>query len=161
MTATPDKPAATTIYVDADACPVKDEVVRVAERHEFPVKFVSNSFMRLPNSWLIERVVVQDGPDAADNWIAERIGPNDIAVTADIPLAGRCLKAGAQVIGMTGKPFTEASIGMALAMRSLMQDLREAGEVKGYNASFTRADRSQFLQAMDTAVQTIKRRRSP
>ena len=148
----------TFIYVDADACPVKDEVVRVAERHELAVKFVSNSFMRLPNSWLIERVVVQEGPDAADNWIAERIGADDIAVTADIPLAGRCLKAGAQVIGMTGKPFTAASIGMALAMRSLMQDLREAGEVKGFNAAFTKADRSQFLQAMESAVQVIKRR---
>ena len=156
MTA-PAKPT-TTIYVDADACPVKDEVVRVAERHELPVKFVSNSFMRLPNSWLIERVVVQEGSDAADNWIAERIGPEDIAVTADIPLAGRCLKAGAQVIGMTGKPFTQASIGMALAMRSLMQDLREAGAVRGNNPAFTKADRSQFLQAMESAVQTIKRR---
>ena len=152
-------PIATIIYVDADACPVKDEVVRVAERHELPVKFVSNSFMRLPNSWLIERVVVQDGPDAADDWIAQRIGRDDIAVTADIPLAGRCLKAGAQVIGMTGKPFTEASIGMALAMRSLMQDLREAGEVRGNNPAFTKADRSQFLQAMEMAVQAIKRRR--
>ena len=152
-------PATTTIYVDADACPVKDEAVRVAERHQFPVKMVSNSFMRLPASWLVERVVVTEGPDAADNWIAERIGPDDIAVTADIPLAGRCLKAGAQVIGMTGKPFTVASIGMALAMRSLMQDLREAGEVRGNNPAFTKADRSQFLQAMETAVQTIKRRR--
>ena len=148
----------TTIYVDADACPVKDEVVRVAERHELPVKFVANSFMRLPESWLVERVVVQDGPDAADDWIAERIGSGDIAVTADIPLAGRCLKSGAQVIGMTGKPFTQAGIGMALAMRSLMQDLREAGAVRGNNPAFTKADRSQFLQAMESAVQTIKRR---
>ena len=153
----PDK-SGTTIYVDADACPVKEEAVRVAERHGFPVKFVSNSFMRLPQSWLVERVVVQAGPDAADDWIAERVGPDDIAVTADIPLAGRCLKAGAQVIGMTGKPFTEGSIGMALAMRSLMQDLREAGEVRGDNPMFTRQNRSNFLQAMEAAVQTIKRR---
>lgn len=152
-------PAKTWIYVDADACPVKTEVMRVAERHEIPVRMVSNSFMRLPDSWLIERVVVAEGPDAADNWIAERIGPNDIAITADIPLAGRCLKAGAQAIGNTGKPFTEAGIGMALAMRSLMQDLREAGAVRGNNPEFTRQDRSTFLQALEQAVQTIRRRK--
>ena len=152
-------PAKTWIYVDADACPVKAEVMRVAERHEIPVRMVSNSFMRLPDSWLIERVVVADGPDAADNWIAERIGPDDIAITADIPLAGRCLKAGAQAIGNTGKPFTEAGIGMALAMRSLMQDLREAGAVRGNNPEFTRQDRSTFLQALEQAVQTIRRRK--
>jgi uncharacterized protein len=136
------------IYVDADACPVKDEAVKVAERCQAIIHFVSNSFMRLPESFLVRRVIVNEGPDAADNWIAERIGPGDIAVTADIPLASRCLK---------GKPFNDASIGMALAMRELSAHLRETGESKGYNASFTRADRSNFLQAMDMAVQTIRR----
>jgi uncharacterized protein YaiI (UPF0178 family) len=148
----------TVIYVDADACPVKDESVRVAERHGLTIHFVSNSFMRLPEGPLIKRVVVPEGPDAADNWIADRIGASDIAVTADIPLAARCLKAGAQVIGPTGKPFTDAGIGMALAMRDLSRHLRETGESKGYNASFTRSDRSQFLQALEHAVQTIRRR---
>ncbi len=146
------------IYVDADACPVKDEAVKVAERCQAIIHFVSNSHMRLPESLLVRRVIVNEGPDAADNWIAERIGPGDIAVTADIPLASRCLKAGAQVVGPTGKPFTQAGIGMALAMRDLSAHLRETGESKGYNASFTRADRLNFLQAMDTAVQTIRRR---
>jgi hypothetical protein len=102
-------------------------------------------------------VVVSDGPDAADDWIASRIGQRDIAVTADIPLAGRCLKAGARVIGPTGKPFTESSIGMALAMRDLSRHLRETGESKGYNSSFTRQDRSRFLQALEEAVQAIRR----
>lgn len=146
------------IFVDADACPVKDEVMRVAERHGLLVAFVANSWMRLPEGPLVERIVVSDGPDAADDWIASRIGPYDIAVTADIPLAARCLKAGAQAIGPTGKPFTDASIGMALAMRDLMRDLREAGSVSGGHAAFTRGDRSKFLQALETAVQTIKRR---
>ena len=145
------------IYVDADACPVKNEAVKVADRCQAVIHFVSNSFMRLPESLLVRRVVVSEGPDAADDWIAERIGPGDIAVTADIPLAARCLKTGAQVVGPTGKPFTEAGIGMALAMRDLSAHLRETGESKGYNASFTRADRSNFLQAMDKAVQTILR----
>lgn len=148
------------IYIDADACPVKDEAVRVAERHGLTIHFVSNSFMRLPEGPLIRRVVVAEGPDAADDWIATRIGADDIAVTADIPLAARCLKAGAQVIGPTGKPFTDAGIGMALAMRDLSRHLRETGESKGYNASFTKADRSQFLQALEQAVQTIRRRQS-
>jgi len=145
------------IYVDADACPVKDEVVRVAERHGLTVHFVSNAFMRLPEGPLIERVVVAEGPDAADDWIVARIGASDIAVTADIPLAARCLKRGARVIGPTGKPFTEAGIGMALAMRELSAHLRETGESKGYNASFRRADRSRFLQALDEAVQRALR----
>ncbi len=142
-----------TIYVDADACPVKDEAVRVAERHGLDIHFVSNAFMRLPEGPLIRRVVVAEGPDAADDWIAERIGAHDIAVTADIPLASRCLKQGAQAIGPTGKPFTQASIGMALAMRDLSAHLRETGESKGFNASFTRQDRSRFLQALEDAVQ--------
>jgi len=147
----------TAIYVDADACPVKDEVVRVAERHKLQVHFVSNAWMRLPESQLVSRVVVAEGPDAADDWIATRIGRGDVAVTADIPLASRCLKAGARVVGPTGKPFTSANIGTALAMRELQQHLRETGESKGYNASFTRADRSRFLQALEEAVQAIRR----
>jgi uncharacterized protein len=150
---------ATTIYVDADACPVKDEAVRVAERHGLAIHFVSNAWMRLPEGPLVHRVVVSDGPDAADDWIASRIGPRDIAVTADIPLAARCLKTGARVIGPAGKPFSQSSIGMALAMRDLSRHLRETGESKGYNASFTRQDRSRFLQALEEAVQAIKRGR--
>lgn len=146
------------IYVDSDACPVKDEVVRVGERHGLIMHFVSNAWMRLPQSELVRRVVVSDGPDAADNWIAEKITPADIAVTADIPLASRCLKSGAQVIGPTGKPFTDAGIGMALAMRELSAHLRETGESKGYNASFTKRDRSRFLEALEEAVQRARRR---
>jgi uncharacterized protein YaiI (UPF0178 family) len=149
----------TIIYVDADACPVKEEAVRVADRHGLAIRFVSNSFMRLPEGSDVQRVVVQDGPDAADDWIAERITPADIAITADIPLASRCLKAGAKVIGPTGRPFTDASIGMALAMRDLQQHLRETGESKGYNASFAKADRSRFLQVLEQAVQDIRRGR--
>ena len=149
------------IYVDADACPVKEEAVRVAERHGIDVHMVSNSWMRLPDSMQVKRVIVSDGFDAADDWIAERCGPDDIVVTADIPLAARCLEAGAAVIGPTGKPFTKSSIGMALAMRELMSDLRAMGEVSGGNAGFTRQDRSRFLQAMESAAQTIKRRQQP
>lgn len=149
----------TNFYVDADACPVKDEAARVAERHGLAIHFVSNAWMRLPEGPLVNRVVVSDGPDAADDWIAEHAGKSDIVVTADIPLAARCLKAGARVIGNTGKPFTDAGIGMALAMRDLSRHLRETGESKGYNASFTRADRSHFLQALEEAVQAIKRGR--
>jgi hypothetical protein len=129
----------------------------VAERHGLEIHFVSNTWMRLPEGALVSRVVVPDGPDAADNWIAERAGKGDIVVTADIPLAARCLKAGARVIGTTGKPFSDAGIGMALAMRDLSRHLRETGESKGYNAGFTRQDRSRFLQALEEAVQAIRR----
>ena len=145
------------LYIDADACPVKDEVLRVAERHQLVYHMVSNSFMRLTASPFLRRKVVAEGPDAADDWIVEQIAAGDIAVTADIPLAARCLKKGARVVGMTGKPFTEGSIGMALAMRGLMQDLREAGAVKGNNPEFTKADRSRFLQALEDAIQAAKR----
>lgn len=134
--------------------------MRVAERHGVVLHFVSNSWMRLPESPLVRRVVVSDGPDAADNWIAERITDCDVAVTADIPLASRCLKQGAEVIGPTGKPFTASSIGMALAMRDLSAHLRETGESKGYNASFTRADRSRFLESLELAVQRVLRKRA-
>jgi uncharacterized protein YaiI (UPF0178 family) len=146
------------IYVDADACPVKAEIVRVAERHGLTVHMVSNSWMRLDASPLIKRVVVNDGPDVADDWIAERICASDIAVTADILLAARCLKAGAQCIGPTGKPFSDANIGMALAMREMQRQLRVTGESRGFNAAFTPRDRSQFLQALEHAIQVGKRR---
>lgn len=149
----------TTIYVDADACPVKEEAAKVAARHGLAIHFVSNAFMRLPEGENVHRVVVPDGPGVADDWIAERITSSDIAVTADIPLASRCLKAGAKVIGATGKPFTDANIGTALAMRDLQQHLRETGESKGYNASFTKQDRSRFLQVLEQAVQDIIRGR--
>jgi uncharacterized protein len=152
-------PLPTTLYIDADACPVKEEAVRVAERHGLVIHFVSNAYMRLPEGPLVQRVIVPEGPDAADDWIAERAAKGDIVVTADIPLAARCLKAGARVIGLTGKPFTEAGIGMALALRDLSRHLRETGESKGHNASFTRQDRSRFLQALEEAVQAIKRGR--
>ena len=147
----------TTLYIDADACPVKEEAVRVAERHGLAIHFVSNAWMRLPAGPLVKRVMVPDGPDKADDWIAERAGKGDIVVTADIPLAARCLKAGARAIGPTGKPFTDGNIGMALSMREFSRHLRETGESKGYNASFTRADRSRFLQALEEAVQAIRR----
>ena len=146
-----------TLYIDADACPVKEEAVRVAERHGLVIHFVSNSFMRLPNSHLVQRVVVGDRPDEADDWIAERAGPGDIVVTADIPLASRCVKAGARVLSNTGKPFTDANIGMTLAMRDLMKDLRDAGTVQTYNAGFTAKDRSRFLQELETIVQKLGR----
>ena len=145
------------IYVDADACPVKSEVIRVAERHGLLVHMVSNSWMRLPEGPLVKRVVVPEGFDAADDWIAERAGAGDVVVTADIPLADRCLKAGAQVLGPTGKPFTPDNIGTALAMRDLMGHLRDTGEVSGNNPSFKARDRSQFLQALETEIQSIKR----
>ena len=144
-------------YIDADACPVKDEVMRVANRHQVTVHFVSNSWMRLPESPLVKRVVVTEGPDVADDWIAERVKPGDIAVTGDIPLAARCLKAGAKVVGPSGKPFDEGSIGMALAMRDLQSHLRETGESRGFNPAFTPKDRSRFLEALEHAVQAVKR----
>ncbi|WP_316976286.1 YaiI/YqxD family protein [Shumkonia mesophila] len=143
------------IFVDADACPVKDEVLRVAARHGLTVHVVSNSWMRLPETPLIRRVVVAAGPDAADDWIAERIGAGDIAITADIPLASRCLKKGAQAIGPTGKPFTDDSIGTALAMRDLMAHLRDTGEITGGPSAFAKADRSRFLSALEDAVRRL------
>jgi uncharacterized protein len=145
------------IFVDADACPVKDEAVRVALRHGLVIHFVSNSWMRLPESPLVRRVVVPDGPDVADNWIAERVGRGCVVVTADIPLAARCIRVGARVTNNTGKPFTEANIGMVLATRNLMQGLREANVAQTYNAGFTKADRSQFLQTLEQMVQDVKR----
>ena len=145
------------IYVDADACPVKAEVMRVAERHRLKVHMVSNAWMRLAESPLVARVVVSEGADAADDWIAEHIGQGDIAVTADIPLADRCLKAGAQAIGPNGKPFSQDNIGSAMAMRDLMAHLRDTGDVSGHNPSFTKQDRSRFLGALENAVQAALR----
>jgi uncharacterized protein YaiI (UPF0178 family) len=149
----------TVIYIDADACPVKPEIYRVAERYGLGVKVVSNSFINVPRDPRIERVVVSDSFDAADNWIAERAGAGDIVVTADIPLADRCLKAGADVIGSTGVPFTTSSIGMAMANRELLSNLRAMGEVTGGPKPMTQRDRSRFLSALDETIQKIRRRR--
>jgi uncharacterized protein YaiI (UPF0178 family) len=146
------------ILVDADACPVKDEIYRVAWRHEVAVKVVSNSRLRVPEHPLIERVVVSDGFDAADDWIAEAADGHSIVITADILLADRALKAGAVVLGPNGKPFTLASIGPAIATRAIMADLRAGmGEGMGGPPPFSKVDRSQFLQALDGAVVRLKR----
>lgn len=152
--------ALTRIYVDADACPVKDEVYKVAERHHLPVTLVAGGFIRVPQHPLIERVAAGSGMDAADDWIAERIKPGDIVVTADIPLASRCVKAGATAIAPNGKPFTEESIGMTLAVRNLMTDLRSTGEITGGPRAFSPRDRSTFLSALDSAIRRIARRRA-
>jgi uncharacterized protein YaiI (UPF0178 family) len=154
------KQSVTAIYVDGDACPVKEEVLRVAGRHEIVTHLVSNRWLRGQDSPLINRIVVGDGFDAADNWIAEHAARNDIVVTADIQLADRCIKAGADVIGPNGKPFTEANIGMALAMRELNAQLRDLGEIRGMNAAFSKQDRSNFLQGLERLIQEIRRRRS-
>jgi uncharacterized protein len=145
------------ILVDADACPVKAEVYRVAERHRTRVFVVSNSFLAVPQDPLVERVVVGSGFDAADDWIAARARRGAVVVTADIPLASRCVKAGATVIGPTGRPFTEASVGMALATRDLMEDLRASGAVTGGPKPFSAKDRSAFLSALDLAVVRLRR----
>ena len=150
----------TRIYVDADACPVKDEIYRVAVRHRIPVSVVAGNFIRVPQDPLIERVAAGNAMDAADDWIAERAGEGDIVVTADIPLASRCVKAGAEVIAPNGKPFTEQSIGMTLAVRTLMTDLRSSGEVTGGPRSFAPRDRSAFLAALDQTIRRIQRRRA-
>lgn len=146
------------ILVDADACPVKDEVVRVAARHGVNVVFVANFGLRPSRDPMIRNVVVPQGADAADDWIVENTQAGDIVITADIPLAGRALKQGAAVLGPTGRPFTESSIGMALAMRDLHKHLRETGEDRGFNAGFSTRDRSSFLQALDEAVNKARRR---
>ncbi|MBD8909431.1 YaiI/YqxD family protein [Methylorubrum zatmanii] len=145
------------IYVDADACPVKDEVYRVAARYGLHVTIVSNSFLNVPREPWIERVVVGDRLDEADDWIAERAGRGDIVVTADVPLASRCVKAGAVALAPNGKAFTDASVGLALATRNLMQDLREAGAITGGPKPFSPKDRSAFLGALDRAVMRWKR----
>jgi uncharacterized protein YaiI (UPF0178 family) len=152
-------PAPIRIFVDADACPVKDEVYKVAARYGLKTFVVSNSFMMVPRSPMIEQVVVDAGPDIADDWIAERIAPGDIAVTNDIPLAERVLQAGGVAIAPNGRPFTQDSIGSAIAQRALMEQLRSTGEITGGPKPFDRNDRSRFLQALDEAVQREKRRK--
>lgn len=147
----------TRIYIDADACPVKDEIYRVAARHGLPVSVVAGQFIRVPHDPAIERIAAGSGMDAADDWIAQRAGTGDIVVTSDIPLASRCVKAGAEVIAPNGKPFTEAAIGMALAVRNLMTDLRSSGEITGGPKSFAPRDRSAFLSALDQIIRRIQR----
>jgi uncharacterized protein len=148
------------ILVDADACPVKDEIYRVAERRKVPVSVVSNSPFRVPVGPMVERVVVDGGFDAADDWIAERADPRAVVVTTDILLADRCLKAGASVLAPNGRPFTAGSIGGAIATRAIMADLRSGlGEGVGGPAPFAKADRSRFLQALDEVLVRLERQR--
>ncbi len=144
------------IYVDADACPVKAEVLKVAERHGLPVTFVANSGLRPSLDPMVRNIIVPAGFDAADNWIVEAVKPADIAITADVPLAVRCVAAGALVTGPTGRVFDETNIGMASAMRDLGQHLRETGESKGYNAAFSPRDRSKFLETLDRLCRKAK-----
>jgi uncharacterized protein YaiI (UPF0178 family) len=145
------------IFVDADACPVKQEVYRVANRYRLDVTLVANSWMRVPNERWIALEVVEGEFDAADDWIVEHVQPHDIVVTADIPLASRCLKEGAVVIGPTGRPFTEDNIGQAVATRDLLSDLRGAGEITGGPPPLKKRDRSLFLQQLDQVIQSIRR----
>ena len=150
--------SALQILVDADACPVKDEVYKVAWRRGVPVKVVSNSPMRVPDHQLIERMVVSDGFDAADDWIAERADARTVVITGDILLADRCLKKGATVIGHNGKPFTAASIGGAIATRAIMADLRAGADgMLGGPKPFAKADRSRFLQVLDETLVRLAR----
>lgn len=148
----------TEIYVDADACPVKSEVERVAERHGVHVYLVANAGMRPNRHPLITQITVPEGPDVADDWIAERVTAADIAITSDIPLASRCLERGARVLSPAGKPFTSENIGMALGMRDLKQHLRESTQSQTYNAGFTDKDRSRFLNVLENELQALKRR---
>ena len=147
------------IFIDADACPVKDEVYRVAARYGLHVFVVSNSWINTPREKWIEQVVVDAGPDIADDWIAERAAPGDVVVTNDIPLADRVLKAGAAALKPNGQPFTPDSIGSALAQRSIMEHIRSTGEITGGPRPFDRNDRSRFLQALDEAIQKARRQR--
>ncbi len=147
----------TTLFIDADACPVKDEVYRVAERYAVPVNVVSNGWIRTPQDPTVTLVVVDRSPDAADDWIAGKSGCGDVVITADIPLAARALKAGAQVLHPAGQAFTHDSIGGALASRSIGEHLRSAGEITGGPKPFTPADRSRFLQALDAVVRRARR----
>lgn len=154
-------PGPIRILVDADACPVKEDIYKVAFRRNVPVRIVSNSRLRVPEHPLIERIVVSDGFDAADDWIADTADARAVVITADILLADRCLKAGAVVLGPTGKPFTTASIGGAIATRAIMADLRAGGDgiggAIGGPAPFAKADRSRFLQALDEALAKLER----
>ena len=145
------------ILVDADACPVKDEIYKVAYRHGVPAVIVSNSHFRVPDHPLVTKQVVSDSFDAADDWIAEQASRDTVVVTADILLADRCIKAGATVISPSGKPFTANSIGSAVATRAIMADLRAGGDIVGGPAPFSKADRSRFLSALDEALVRLKR----
>ena len=145
------------IFVDGDACPVKQEILRVAERHGLVVHLISNQWHRQADRPSVNQVVVAEGPDVADDWIAEHIAAGDIAVTQDIPLAARCLEKGASALGPTGRAFTKDNIGRALAMRELNAELRDRGEIKGTNPAFTKRSRSEFLSALDAAIQKIRR----
>ena len=145
------------IYVDADGCPVKNEVYRVAERYGLQVYLVANAWMRVPSRDYIELVLVDAGLDVADDWIAEHVAEGDIVVTADIPLADRCIKRGARVLSPRGRVFSEESIGSALATRDLLSYLREVGTITGGPAPFEKRDRSQFLQRLDEIIQAIQR----
>ena len=147
------------ILVDGDACPVKDEAYRVAWRHEIRVTIVTNSWLRVPDHPLVDRVTVDAGFDAADDWIANEAGPATIVVTADILLADRCLKAGANVLAPNGKPFTSSSIGAAVATRAIMADLRAGIDNVGGPPPFSKSDRSRFLSALDETVVRLKRAR--
>ncbi len=146
------------IFIDADACPVKQEVFRVAERFKLEVTLVSNIHMRIPENPKIKLVIVDSGPDEADNWIVEKAEARDIVITADIPLADRSLKKGACVLSPSGRLFTEDNIGQILATRNLMADLRDLGEITGGPAPFTKKDRSNFLQQLDTLIHSILRK---
>ncbi|MCK5377862.1 MAG: YaiI/YqxD family protein [Acidobacteria bacterium] len=145
------------IFVDADACPVKQEVYRVAGRYGLDVTLVANSWMRTPDEGWIVLEVVGDGFDAADDWIVEHVQSGDIVITADIPLASRCLKEGARVLGSTGKPFTQDNIGQAVATRNLLEELRGAGEMTGGPPPLKKSDRSRFLQQLDEVIQSVRR----
>ena len=146
------------IFIDADACPVKDETYKVAARYGLKTWVVSNSFIQIPRSTLIERQIVDAGPDVADDWIADQTQPGDICVTNDIPLADRVLKAGGVAIAPNGRLFTADSIGSALAQRSIMEHIRSTGEITGGPRPFAAADRSRFLQALDQAVNQERRK---
>jgi len=149
-----------TLYLDADACPVKDEAYKVALRYGVKTFVVANAFIRTPEHPLIERVVVDAGPDVADDWIADRITPGDICITNDIPLAEKVLNAGGSAIGANGRAFSRDSIGSAIAQRALMDQIRSTGAITGGPPPFDRNARSQFLQALDEAIQREKRRRA-
>ena len=149
-----------SIYIDADACPVKDEVYKVALRHATKVFVVANSSMRVPRDALVELVVVRGGFDSADDWIVERIETDDVAVTTDIPLADRCLQKGARVLGPKGHVFTEETIGEALATRALLEMLRQSDVIGGGPAPFAKEDRSRFLSKLDDILHAIQRKRS-
>ena len=146
-----------TIYIDADACPVKEEVLRVADRHKLDVFLVSNSWMLMPVGPQVQKIVVSEGADAADDWIVEHIEEGDLVITSDIPLASRALKKNAYALGPTGKAFTPNNVGTAMAMRELNSHLRETGASACYNPSFTKQDRSSFLRAIEEVIQKAKR----